>query len=499
MREHEPITIDKFNGLWDRADIEDTPLDHFSECNNVQYPGSTSFGTRDGIGLYQQLAGPLSSILRFYNYPTADKSTLLILTTGGMIYHVIDSVTIFGPILIIPTMTDFGFVPYAGRAYITPFTTQLVAGMNRELGLSGEYVYVYKGDGTPARRAGGNPPVATIVPANGAAGFNDAGVHIFGYVYETDTGYLTAPGGLAAFTTTAGVSVSFTNIGNSPDGFVAKKHLVASKVIQNYNGDVNGYQLFFIPGADIPNNITTVLNNISFFDADLLEDASHLSDNFSLIPAGVNLFTYHNRLCVVGEHDNSSTVRVSSPGEPEAINQITGLCQVPPKGNPLTNGSEMRDVMYVFERNRTISFVDNNNDPTSWPMSIVDNAMGTGVHGIATVLDSGSASTDYLMVSAYRGICLFNGTYILPELTWKIQNFWIQQTFKTDFRRIQIVNDSLGQKLYIVLTDRRVLHGNYVNGLDPKSIRWAPWSFDLFVNTIALVNINDVVFGCDQI
>jgi len=28
------------------------------------------------------------------------------------------------------------------------------------------------------------------------------------------------------------------------------------------------------------------LNNISFYDADLLDDASHLIDNYSTIPAG---------------------------------------------------------------------------------------------------------------------------------------------------------------------------------------------------------------------
>jgi hypothetical protein len=30
------------------------------------------------------------------------------------------------------------------------------------------------------------------------------------------------------------------------------------------------------------------------------------------------------------------------------------------------------------------------------------------------------------------------------------------------------VNDSVGQKIYIVLTDRTVLFGDYGNGFDPK-------------------------------
>jgi|PlaIllAssembly_1097288.scaffolds.fasta_scaffold00172_4 hypothetical protein len=505
MREHEPIRLESFNGLYNRGTIVDTPLDHFSECWNLKFIGDNAFGSRDGIGLHQSLATPTQNILRIYNYPTADKQTLLVLTTGGKIYHVVDGLTVFGPILTIANMTDFGFVPYAGRAYITPFTTALVDELNRERGLQSEFLYVYKGDGTAARKAAGAGPTTALVPANGAAGYTDAGVHIFGYVFETDTGYLSAPGGLVAFTTGAALSVSFTGVAVSPLAHVTKRHIVASKVIQTYNGDVNGYQLFFIPGATIPNNTGTVLANQSFFDADLLLDASHLTDNFAEIPAGVGLCTYHNRLVTYCDYNNVSLGYASAVGEPEAINQIDGVLLMPPDGNPITNAAEMRDVLYFFKRNKTGSFVDNGQEPAFWPYSGVDNAMGCGVHGIATVVDAGSSNIDYLLVASYKGVTLFNGRYILPELTWKIQTRWLQNEFKTKNRIIQMVNDSVNQLLYIVMTDRTVMFGNYANGFDPKSIRWCPWTFEIsdnnsvYVNTLALVNVSELIFGCDQV
>jgi len=474
-------------------------MDHFSDANNLRYFGDNSFGSRFGIGRSQSVAAPLSSILRIYNYPTSDKQTILVLVTGGSIYHIVDSTTIFGPILTIPTMTDFGFVPYAGRAYITPFTTEVVGGLNRERGLQNESVYVYKGDGTTARKTGGTKPSTNITVANGAAGHTDAGVHIFGYVYETDTGYLTPPGGLVAFTTVAAQAVDFSTIANSPDSFVTKKHIVASKVIQNYNGDVNGYTLYFIPDATIPNNTVTTLGNISFFDQDLLDDASHLSDNFEHIPAGVGLCIYHNRMCVWTEYDNISLVRVSAVGEPEAVSQIDGVLLVPPDGNPVTNAAELRDVLYVFKRNKTVSFVDNGDEPATWQLSTIDYAMGCGVHGISTVVDAGSSNIDYLVVGSYKGIVQFNGRYILPELSWKIQDFWIAQDFKNNNRRIQMVNDPVGQNIYCVTTDRQVLYGNYMNGFDPKSIRWCPWTFNTNVNSLCLININELILGCDQV
>src|SRR3982751_4192080 len=98
MREHEPLLLEQFNGLWSRGEIEETPLDHFSDANNLKFIGSAGFGTRDGIGRHQSIASPLSNILRMYNYPTSDKNTVLVLTSGGNIYHVVDGTTMYGPI-----------------------------------------------------------------------------------------------------------------------------------------------------------------------------------------------------------------------------------------------------------------------------------------------------------------------------------------------------------------------------------------------------------------
>lgn len=507
MRDHQAVVLDEFNGLWSRGDVEDVPLDHFSDCLNLKFVGDTSFASRDGIEKHQDVVAPLGQIRRMYNYPTSsDGNTVLVLTwdvvNGGRIWHVVNPTTTHGPILTIATMTDFAFVPIAGRAFISPFTTEVQGSLNIELGLDNEFLYVYKGDGTAARKTAGAAPTTNVTVANGAAGHTDAGLHIFGYLWETDTGYYSPPGGLRTFTTSAALSLNFSTIANPPGGYptILRKHLVASKVIQTatYNGDVTGYQLYFIPGATVGPAVTT-LNSVSFYDQELLDDASHLLDNFTEIAAGTALCVYHNRLVLVGEHDNISTVRVSAPGEPEAINQVDGLCQVTPDGNPLTNCAELRDVLYITKRNKTVSFVDNGDMPASWPMSTVDTAMGTGVHGIATVLDSGGSNVDYLIVACFKGLCLFNGTYVLPELSWKIQAYWTAQDFKNSFRNIQLVNDPLASLLYIVTTDRNILYANYARGLNPKNIKFCPWSFDVKINTLCFLNVNELLLGTDQV
>jgi hypothetical protein len=124
--------------------------------------------------------------------------------------------------------------------------------------------------------------------------------------------------------------------------------------------------------------------------------------------------------------------------------------------------------------------------------------MGCPVHGIATVLDTGGSSSDYLFIATYKGLCLFNGRYVLPELTWKIQNNWYEMD-RNEFRKIQILHDPIRQRIYYVTTDRTMMYGDYMNGLDPKNIKWWPWSFFFLVNTIAMKDIDDLIIGADQV
>lgn len=499
VKDHEPVELNEFKGLWRRGDPEEVPLDHFSDGQNFQFIGSGDIATRDGIDRHQNVAAPLGNVVRIYNYITTQGSTLLALTydgTTGRIYHVVNATTVFGPILQIDGMTDFGFVPYAGRAYITPFTTYVQGDLNVEKGMEDEFLYVYLGAGAAARKAGVDPPSGTITVSNGAAGNTDPGLHLFGVVFETDTGALSAPAAFDDFTTSSNLSVSFSTVPVSLQSFVTKRHIVATKVITSYNGNTTGYQYFFIPGATINDNVTTTLPNISFFDADLLEDASHLLDIYSEIPAGVSLCLYHDRLCLTTTFDDPSIVLVSDPGEPESINQITGLLIVPPDGNPITEAQEMRDVLYVYKRVRTVSFVDNDGDPTSWPLTVIDEALGCGVHGIATVIDSGSSSVDYLIVGSYQGVMLFNGRYSQPELSWKIRQDWADMD-RSLWRLISLLNDPINQIIYITTTDYTLLICDYKNGMDPQNSRWGHWKFDVKINAIALVNVDELIFAAE--
>lgn len=513
LRDHEPIVIENFNGVWARGDSDTVPSDHFIVADNVQYFAS-GFETRDPLDKYLDAGVNKGQVLRVYNYVMQTGQSLLILTEGGKIYHAIGKSVVHGPILTIPAMQDFGFVAYNGRAYITPFvSTANPQGVFMELGIKNEFLYVYKGDGTPARKAAGPPPTGpTMVATNEGAGMTDIGDHLIAVVYETDTGFLTAlgPEVFTKHTFTGTNKIKLTGIPISPNPYVKKRHIVATKWIPEYNGDQKGYQFFFVPGGNIDDNTTTEKIG-DFFDADLLADASHLIDNFSEIPAGVSLTIYHSRLVIVGENgtteslkdnppeipDNRSLARVSHAGEPEAISKVDGLIIVPLDGNALTNCQEFRDVLYIFKKSRTYGYSDNNDEPATWQEETLDQGVGAPVHGIAMVLDSGGVSVDFLLVADWSGLMLFNGTYARPELSFKIEDYWMQ-TDRNLFRHIQIVNDSLSKKIWITFPppiDMIVFHADYGEGLDAQKIKWARWIFDARVSTITLIDTKTLIIG----
>lgn len=630
MRNHEPIVVEEFNGLWARGPQDECPIDHSPSCNNIKFIQG-GIETRDGLNTYRAVANPVR--IHKYTMQNDNGQSILILNNLGQIFHSPDINTVLGPILTIAAMTDFNIVAIAGRAYITPFTTYFDAVTNQALekGLQNDFLYVYKGDGTAARKAAGFPPTNASLkpfiafnsqtdgkiekgvhliavafgdaglglsaalgpeifpvvqvpggkqihlnnipiggggitrrfiyatrkidpkdyianqssytyyrvveipdnttinfdidfadselvlpfaagalgnPTDGGAlraentatdGFNDFGLHLFGVVYETDTGYLTKPGPefFAALTTVdIKKAITITNIPVSPDSFVTKRHLVATQAIRNFNGDQVGFQFFFIPDGNIDDNVTTT-KTVSFYDLDLIDDASHLLENFSEIAAGVALNTYHNRLVLGTQFTDISLLRVSHVGEPESISEVDGLVIVPLDGNPITAAQELRDVLYAFKTVRTAAVSDNGDVPSSWGVIYLEQGIGAPVHGIATVLDSGGIDIDKLIVASVTGVLLFDGKYEDTELTWKVEDYW-EVLEKNDYRFIQIMNDTINKLIWISLPNRDLLMGDYGNGLDPEHIRWCPATFDVEVTTIALIERDRLIIGALQ-
>src|SRR3990167_2924693 len=182
VRDHEPVVIDEFNGLWKRGREDSCPLDHFTDCENIQF-NEREVSTRDGV---DTIPGP-GNIVRMYRYksPTYGQSLISLDVDGNFWHSIYNPDQVLGPILAVPTATDFAFREVGGRAYITPIT-----GIH---GTENEFLYVYKGDGTSARKAAGNYPVnsnlAPLVAYNSSIdGKIRQGIHVFAVVFTDGVG-----------------------------------------------------------------------------------------------------------------------------------------------------------------------------------------------------------------------------------------------------------------------------------------------------------------------
>lgn len=484
MRGHDPILIEQFNGLWARGDADSTPPDHFVDCNNIQYIES-GFATRDAIEpFYNPRADGVRKIVRMYTFNTSTDDGLITLDDSGNFYHVIPGIPSATFILNVPNAEDFAMAAANDRAYITPFNQ---AGLN-------DFLYVYNGNGLPARKAGGNPPVdadGALAAANsGTAGNVEAGIHIFGVVYETDSGFDTqiGPDTLPTVTASGTKKVDLSNIPVSPSAAVVARRVVASKAINPalFTGDTRGYELFFVPGGEISNNTSTTLT-VNFYDVELLESASNLLDIRSSIISGSCLTFYHDRLVLGNPYNLPYVAYVSEIGQYEAFNAVDGLIEVSADGLGITVAQEYRDILYVFKINETIGFSDNGDVPSSWPSTVVDEGLGAGIHGVCYVDTRGGASSEFLLLENYSGIYIFNGTFQRPELSYKIKDLWLSFTQNTVARNVQFYNNVLISVIYInIPEDKFILIGDYANGMTSEVIRWSKWIFDVQPDTITL-------------
>lgn len=501
MRDHIPVVIEEFNGFFKRGDLEACPFDHNSDCNNVMST-QAAIQTRDGVDTYNAMSG----VVRMYEYNNGGE-TLLILNTNGDIFHYVPNVSLTW-IMNIPGMTDFEIFVYFARAYITPSLNIQMGGMLNQ------YVWVYKGDGTPARlAAGAGPTGGTFSAANSAtAGNVEAGYHVFGVAYETDTGFITAIGTvLAAVNATGALSVDLSNIPVSPDSFVVARRITASVAIDPtlYTGDMTQYQPFFL--QRINDNVTTSLT-VNFYDAQLILDASYLFNLYSKIPAGGGIGSYHGRM-LVWNYQSTPSVKgsntvclVSQPGQPEAISQVSGLILIPPSDYGISQCQEYRDVLYIFRENQTFAGQDNGGNPSSWPIIVLDNGIGCAKHGIGIAGENGIINVEFLPIFNLSGVFIFNGTFTRPELTWKIEDFWCGITgligsgldIETVLRLSECYHDTINQRFYInIPTLFMILMADYRMGLGQDTIKWWKWTFSgLTPTTMALITeLNTLLIG----
>lgn len=488
MRDHEPITISDFRGLFNRGEAETVPQDFFSDSHNIRF-NRHEIKTRFGSSIVHVL----SSVRRVKIYKRIGEAQRLIILNGvGELY---DSTNLATPILTVSGMTDFSMASIFNRAYITPH--------DGITGLAGEKVYVYNGSGV-ARAAAGTAPTAALVVSDGAStGFVEEGLHLFAYAFETASGYITKPGGYVSFTTVGGKRLDIDTIGVGPAGTVARVIIATRTIVGGFNGDFEHQTWYLVPGGRIADNTSTSLSDtLSFFDLDLAEDVSYLIDQITEIPAGVGIGLYNSRMIVWGENANQSIVRASTVGEPESFDDAEGFVTINPgdAGSAIKNCFEYNTLLIVQKANRTYYTQDNLNNAAFWPSKNLDDSIGGHPHGVAQILDYGH-QIENLVISAHQtGLRVFNGSFSTTPLSYNIDNIW-ERINKKYFHTVEAVINALDMEIYIAVpldaatTPSHILYGDFSEGLTWETIKWSIDSFPYAPQTIVadLDNTNDEV------
>lgn len=481
IENHVPIPISEFGGLFDRGPDEAIPLNHFRLAQNLKFKPS-SFRTREG----SVVSTTCGAVLRFYVYKiTGQASRLLILFAGGSIY---DSTNMGSPILTIPAMTDFSMETFFDRAYITPH--------NGLSGLPGQWVYYYTGSGQ-AKLAGGvaTAPTPSMSATETIPGNFDLGIHAFACGFETNTGFITQFGAFTSITSDAGLKViNLSGIPIGPPGTVARVLFgtknIKDSVTGTWNGDYENQEWFFIPGARITDNFTTT-RDVSYFDADLLDQADYILEQLPTIPAGVGITSYQGSMVVWGEDANQSTVRISKAGEPESFNAVEGFLQVEPSnGGGVRNCVEFRSSLYILKSQRCYATQATDKEAVFWSAPLLDGSVGTECHAVGKIFERNSNTVDKYFIASRRGLLLFTGNF-QEELTWKIGDIWDRIT-PQHFHKIQVMVDPDNQVVYISvpldgsIVTNAILFGDYSDGLDGVKIKWSIWTFPHKPVSIAL-------------
>lgn len=492
---HTPITIEDWRGMYTRGVTDTTPDGYFLDSLNVKFSEGDAF-TRDGSVKVITAA----NIVRFAMYKRLGETTRHIyLNTSGQLF---DSLFPNTPIWTDASFVDFSGANFNGRYYITPH--------NRVTGIAGKYLLVYDGSGTARLAAGAAPVGFTLGAANSATSGNiEAGTHIYAVCFLTDSGFITAPGPVnyAILDSLGSKSVDISALPIGPAGTVGRI-IVATKAIQDYNGNQDGYQFFAVPSANggviLDNTSTTT--RLSFFDAELQADATYLFDNRALIPAGVCIAEYNGRLCLGGINGDEHSVYLSKPYDPEQVDATTGFLTVNPFDNNsgVTNLFNHRGNFIICKKSRLYQVTDNEDDPVTWKAAeTVDEGTGTECFGVGTILDHKSQQSNRGFLADRSGLIIFEGYVNRPEGSWLVENTW-KRINKNVFNLVQVVCDTETSSVYISLpldssnTLTHILYGYFGNawspyGLDAKGIKWSLWT--MHPGVVSITSDSDSVTG----
>lgn len=500
LRDHSQVPNTQFKGLYANGLSDAVPPGYFIDSLNTQFE-QIEVRTRDGnTNIFT-----LPNIRRFFVYKRLNEtSRYLILDTDGNFWDSLYS----SPLITNVKWVDFSALNYLNRAYITFH--------DRVEGIPGELLQVYEGAGPGTLRpAGGSPPIGFTLTCSMSnnSGNLGLGTYLVAVCYETSSGFITAPGPdvFGSVDSPGGFKLNVDGIGIGPDGTVARRLLVTKSIPPGiYDGNQYGYEFFFCPNGRIPDNTTTFLHDIDFFDDDLIDSADYLFDSRNTIPCGLGLTIYNNRMALWGVPGYEHYLFLSTAMFVETYDQTAGLLFLDPSDaiSSIKNAVDHETSLFIQTQDRTYITVDNGSDPDTWRCDPLDKAIGAEIFSVSKLLDSRGTSVKRFFQGDTSGIYVYEGGgYTDPPFTTNIVDLW-DRINKNQFNKVQLVDDPEAKLIYAAVPldnaveCSHIFVGDYYNAFNrygqlvPSQVRWSLWSYPWDISSIVIDSNNnrDTVF-----
>lgn len=321
-------------------------------------------------------------------------------------------------------------------------------------------------DGTNTDIAFRNPPTitASATVTDGGAGNGSAGLHQFGIVYQSRSGFAGRPTLLANSATmyitiddARKINITLTLPAQTDGGGNAAIYLIQTRA-------TNQAKWYFIPNDApsgsvgsfaVPYNSSTTFNFVANFSDEDIASLDSADDNFSLDVYGSDsggpcFVSVYGQRMVYGVGTRSDSLAgigliISKIGQPQQtfVDQDSVAFpgrRVPGFGFQLPNSPDF----FVTGDRWTARLTDNGSDPINWPPCVsVSESLGSPFPGCVCAHTAGG----YAWLATERGLEFFNGAFSTKPLTYLCQDQWDRVNWAAAYS-IQITDSVTDQRVY---------------------------------------------------
>lgn len=347
-------------------------------------------------------------------------------------------------------------------------------------------------------------PPWTFVPvmADAGAGNVSEGVHRFGYIVETRTGFVGKPSPVNVFDAHAPVSFTVASGGRALTmGLTLNTPADAAFVHPIMTRVDNPDRWYFVPGAAtaVPGGALgwVISIPIDISDERLADSAEEANDQFDALaqtlagasPIGVSsVAAYGNRQVYIA--DNKAYF--SEPDDYQYITEAGHVVQTQGQRR-IVSGGTLRESFYMIGPSWTHAVSDNGDLPSTWASPTeVSGSIGTpAVQGVEW-----RTAGEYAWVASPSGFYLFTGQYGSRPISYYQTPEWERINWAAPYA-VQVRDDYVDQKVYVsVALDANTEASNllvwdYARGMTPEDVDFVLYNLPSNFSGLGLVQTHD--------